>query len=186
LQRMEATCDNLFDWGTHWFDMLFFFNDETPVEWVIGQIDTRKPQTIFGVTVESQGISQFRFRNGVTGMLLTGESAIPPLIIRLYGDEGLIEIGQSNDAPLRLWNRSASGWQNIDVGEGLHDEACHTRAILDLIDALKSGREPEVSARRALQATELIFATYESSRRRGRIDLPLTTDVPLTTITATA
>jgi hypothetical protein len=43
-----------------------------------------------------------------------------------------------------------------------------------------------VSARRALQATELIFATYESSRRRGRIDLPLTTDVPLTTITATA
>jgi len=72
------------------------------------------------------------------------------------------------------------------VGEGLHDEACHTRAILDLIDALKSGREPEVSARRALQATELIFATYESSRRRGRIDLPLTTDVPLTTITATA
>ena len=47
LQRMEATCDNLFDWGTHWFDMLFFFNDETPVEWVIGQIDTRKPQTIF-------------------------------------------------------------------------------------------------------------------------------------------
>jgi hypothetical protein len=41
---MEATCDNLFDWGTHWFDMLFFFNDETPVEWVIGQIDTRKPQ----------------------------------------------------------------------------------------------------------------------------------------------
>jgi UDP-N-acetylglucosamine 3-dehydrogenase len=186
LQRMEATCDNLFDWGTHWFDMLFFFNDETPVEWVIGQIDTRKPQTIFGVTVESQGISQFRFRNGVTGMLLTGESAIPPLIIRLYGDEGLIEIGQSNDAPLRLWNRSASGWQNIDVGEGLHDEACHTRAILDLIDALKSGREPEVSARRALQATELIFATYESSRRRGRVDLPLTTDVPLTTITATA
>jgi hypothetical protein len=46
--------------------------------------------------------------------------------------------------------------------------------VLDLIDALKTGREPELAGRRALQATELIFATYESSRRRGRIDLPLT------------
>ena len=46
--------------------------------------------------------------------------------------------------------------------------------VLDLVDALKTGREPELAARRALRATELIFATYESSRRRGRIDLPLT------------
>ncbi|MBM4083576.1 MAG: gfo/Idh/MocA family oxidoreductase, partial [Planctomycetes bacterium] len=34
-------------------------------------------------------------------------------------------------------------------------------------------REPELSARRALNATELIFACWESSRRRGRVDLPL-------------
>jgi hypothetical protein len=33
-----------------------------------------------------------------------------------------------------------------------------------------------LSARYALQATELIFASYESSRRRGRVDLPLTID----------
>jgi hypothetical protein len=38
---------------------------------------------------------------------------------------------------------------------------------------LKTGREPELAGRRALQATELIFATYESSRKRGRVDLPL-------------
>jgi hypothetical protein len=47
------------------------------------------------------------------------------------------------------------------------------RAVLDLIDALKTGREPALSARRALQATEVMFATYESSRRRARVDLPL-------------
>jgi pimeloyl-ACP methyl ester carboxylesterase len=45
--------------------------------------------------------------------------------------------------------------------------------VLDLIDALKTGREPELSGHRALQATELIFATYESSRRRARVELPL-------------
>lgn len=185
LRRMEATCNDLFDWGTHWFDMLFFFTDETPVEWVIGQIDVRDARTIFGVTVEGQGVSQFRFHNGVTGMVLTGASAPDPLIIRLYGDDGLIEIGGSDEAPLRLWNGRVTGWQIIEVSEGLHDAACHTCAILDLIDALKTRREPELSARRALRATELIFATYESSRRRGRVDLPLTIDdSPLTALMA--
>ena len=30
-----------------------------------------------------------------------------------------------------------------------------------------------MSGRKALQATELIFATYESSRRRAKVTLPL-------------
>ena len=46
-------------------------------------------------------------------------------------------------------------------------------SVLDLIDAVKTGREPELSGRKALQATELIFATYESSRIRRKIVLPL-------------
>ena len=35
---------------------------------------------------------------------------------------------------------------------------------------------PELDGKRALQATEIIFACYESSRRHARIDLPLTID----------
>ena len=46
-------------------------------------------------------------------------------------------------------------------------------SIADALDALKEGREPETSGARALKATELIFATYESARRGRRIDLPL-------------
>lgn len=30
--RMEATCPDLFDWGTHWFDMLNKFNGEGEVD----------------------------------------------------------------------------------------------------------------------------------------------------------
>ncbi|MBI4552594.1 MAG: gfo/Idh/MocA family oxidoreductase, partial [Candidatus Latescibacteria bacterium] len=43
-------------------------------------------------------------------------------------------------------------------------------------ECLKTGREPVLSGRKALQATELIFATYESSRRRAKITLPLDVD----------
>ena len=49
-------------------------------------------------------------------------------------------------------------------------------SVLDLVDCVKTGRKPMLSGRKALQATELIFATYESSRRRGRINLPLDVD----------
>ena len=65
----------------------------------------------------------------------------------------------------------------------MHGPGFHERAIADLIDALRTGREPELSARRALNATEIIFGIYESSRRRGRVDLPLTVqDHPLATM----
>jgi predicted dehydrogenase len=180
LERMDATCGNLYDWGTHWFDMLFFFNDETPAEWVIGQIDLRGSHRVFGAPIEGQGLSQFKFKNGVHGVLMTGYGAPHELMIRLVGSDGMIEIGHSNDVPLRVWSKEHTGWQTIALDEGLHGFDSITRGILDLVDALRTGREPELSGRRALRATELIFGTYESSRRRARVDLPLDiTDSPL-------
>ncbi|HSD27423.1 MAG TPA: Gfo/Idh/MocA family oxidoreductase, partial [Vicinamibacteria bacterium] len=48
LRRLEMTCPNMFDWGTHWFDMMFFYNDETPAEWALGQIEPHGGPTVFG------------------------------------------------------------------------------------------------------------------------------------------
>ncbi|MEA3408026.1 MAG: Gfo/Idh/MocA family oxidoreductase [Chloroflexota bacterium] len=173
LIRLEASCSNMFDWGTHWFDMLFFYNDETPVEWVIGQIEPRGGQKIFGVPVEGQGISHFKYRNGVHGLMVTGFEAEWEASNRLVGTKGVIEVGHSQDVPLRTWVEGQGAWQVVELEEGLHGQDYVKLAVLDVIDALKTGREPELAARKALQATELIFATYESSRRRGRVDLPL-------------
>lgn len=178
LVRLEATCSNLYDWGTHWFDMMFFYNEETPVEWVIGQIDTRQHSTVFGVQLEGHGISQFKFTNNVMGLLMTGVGG-PGLTNRLIGTHGTIELGYSEQVPLRMWGKGQSDWQTIDVGEGLHGTGLGELVALgvhDLVDALKYGREPELSGHRVIKATELIFATYESSRRRARIDLPLDID----------
>ncbi len=179
LVRLEATCGNLYDWGTHWFDMLFFYNDENPAEWVIGQIDLRGTEKIFGVPVEGHGLSHFMFKNGVQGLMMTGAGAAGTLVNRLIGTEGMIEVGNLN-IPLRVWGRGQNAWETIPLEEGLHPNDAVKRGVLDLIDALKTGREPELAGRRALRATELIFATYESSRRRARVDLPLDiTDSPL-------
>jgi predicted dehydrogenase/pimeloyl-ACP methyl ester carboxylesterase len=181
LERIEAFTSNLYDWGTHWFDMMFYYNDETPVEWVIGQIDARGGRPIFGAIVEGQGLSFFKWRNGVSGLMVTGYQGAPGVPLRstecaqrLMGTEGIIEVGVSNDVKLRLRNAETQGaWRVIDMEGGIHGDDLHTAAILDLVESLKTGREPVLAARKALQATELIFATYESSRKRGRVDLPL-------------
>src|SRR5579871_602656 len=65
MTRLEGYCPNLFDWGTHWFDMFFFYNGETPAEWVLGQIDTSEVHRVFGVPVETGGLAHVRFANGV-------------------------------------------------------------------------------------------------------------------------
>ena len=171
LQRLEGTCNDLFDWGTHWFDMFFFYNNETPVEWVLGQIEWRGAHKLFGAPLESQGISQYEFENGVTGLLMTRRGYERGATNRLVGSQGVIEVsaGQTN---VRILGKGA-GWQQIETSEGAHGGHMVERALSEFIDAWQSGREPQMSARKALRATELIFATYESSRRRGRVELPL-------------
>jgi predicted dehydrogenase len=172
---VEGACGDMIDWGTHWLDMFFFYNEETPAEWVIGQIDSRRDRSIFGLPVEDQGLCHLRFRNEVRALLFTGFEAQIGCANRLTGSEGVLEI--HNERPhLRLRARGDSDWRSIETAEGIHGEPAIDRGIADLVETLDTGREPELSARKALRATEVIFATYESSRRRARIDLPLEID----------
>ena len=203
LQRLEASCPNLFDWGTHWFDMLFYYNDDQPAASVIGQLDGRGTRPIFGVPVEGGGLAWIQWQNGVSGLMVTGSAGNvgSRLLTRLVGSEGTIEVAIGQEPILRLQNETTP-WTGQDLsgtpfdeqvaaitskvrnphnGQALAPEGsgslhafADVLAVVDAAACLKSGAEPELSARRALQASELIFATYQSSRRRGQVDLPLT------------
>ena len=175
LVRLEATCSNLFDWGTHWFDMFFFYNDEAPVEWVLGQIDASEDRNAFGIPIDSAGISWIRWKNGVEGMLATGAAGTDGPANRLIGTDGIIDVGVDEDTPLRFMRNGGSAWERPPLDATCGEDAT-VSTILDLVDALKTDRTPELDSSRALKATELIFATYESSRRRGRVTLPLEVD----------
>ena len=175
LTRIEGNCGDLYDWGTHWLDMFFFYHGETPAKWVMGQIDSHEERKIFGVSMENQGLCEFQFEDGVRAFLATGRDANEPAAHRLIGTEGMIEV--RGEAPhVRLMNAATNGWQTIDQPDDLHGPNSVERAIADVVDSLATRRESLLSARNALRATEVIFAAYESSRRRGRVDLPLTQD----------
>lgn len=175
LQRLEAQCGDMFDWGTHWLDMMFFYNDETPAEWVLGQIDARKVRKVFGVPLEEQGICHFKFANGVRATLYTGYEMDIGCANRLVGDKGIIEVGWGEPV-LRVWTDHAMGWQIVPTTEGIHDGIAHERVASDIVRCLDTGARPLLSSYHAIQSTEVIFATYESCRRRGRVDLPLATE----------
>jgi len=182
LLRLEGACGDIYDYGTHYIDMFGFYNDDTPAKWVMGQIDYHTERFVFGATVENQAICYWEYQNGVFGLMATGIGARGiEAHNRLIGTDGMIEVGAPDNVHLRIKRKASAGWEVIDTeGEHLHGPHYIERAIADGVDALETGREPELSARRALNATEIIFACYESSRRRGRIELPLTiSDNPL-------
>lgn len=180
LQRIEAHCDNLFDWGTHWFDLMGYFTDDQPAEWVLAQMEWRGSTPIFGVPIEKMGLSQVGFSNNVQGLLVTGKDReLWGAAMRLIGTEGVLELGapgpngETEAIALRYRNETTTGWEVVEMAEGLHDGKCYVRSIADMLESLASGSEPQLSARRASTGTELIFASYESCRRRGKVELPL-------------
>jgi len=171
--RMESAWHNLFDAGTHWLDMLFYFNNDTPADWALGQIDARGGKKAFGAYQASHGLVTFRFQNGVRATYHCGRDYKDlGCMIRVFGDKGVVEILEQ-EPWLRVHFLERPGWEIIDTGETIHDDWGIYRGIADLVESLESGRPPLLSADNAIRATEIIFAAHESSRRRERVDLPL-------------
>ena len=168
LVRIEGFCSNLFDLGTHRFDRMLFYNDDQPVDWVMGQVDCADDRTVFAVPVETHGISYVSWKNGVMGLLVTGEPS--PIQDRLIGTGGMIENVGRNEVRLL---RHGHDWEALPVDsvEALGRET--GLYVQDALAWLEGGEESLTSSRRALQGAELIFATYESARRRARVHFPL-------------
>jgi predicted dehydrogenase len=199
LERVAFSADNLYDAGTHLFDLCGLLTEQRPVEWVLGQLDYREENVWFGEHNANQAIAQWRYEDGVYGLASVGEgSDFLDARLRLTCTDGTIAIGGPGGA-LRV--RRGGQWERVDThgegiygpqktraraalasfadaipgvsGDGIRTPSLTDRAIAAVIDALETDRTPELGAENALQATELIFAAWESARRRGRVELPL-------------
>ncbi len=175
LERVETSCPNLYDWGTHAMDLCSMFVDDASPEWVIGQVDYREENKWFGAHQENHALAHWEYENGVQGLASMGAGQdLVDGIHRLHGSEGEILVKPDSDDADVLWraNGEAEGF------EAAEDEWTDpiAPAIEHVVECYAAGTEPELSARKALNATELIFGTYESARRRGRVAFPLDID----------
>lgn len=175
LVRLECGAGNLYDTGTHFIDMFSFFNGESPAKWVLGQIDYREENFVFGSHNENQQVVLTEYENGVFGLIMTGVDSSPVgCVNRLVGTDGVIEVGVADGAPLRCRLAGERDWTEPDTGgASIHGPGFIDRAVADVVDCFLSGRKCQLDASNALIATEIIFGAYESSRRRGRVDFPL-------------
>lgn len=188
LERVEFAAPNIFDYGSHSVDLSNYYNDEGRAEWVISQLDYREEDKWFGVHNENQTFATWKYENGVYGLAATGTGAgLVNCHHRLVGTEGTIEIGngfpeeEPEEPVLRVQRNGDEKWEYVDCdGEGIHgfdsreySRVFIDRAIGDIVEAIRTGESSELVASNALKATEIIFGTWESSRRHGRVDLPL-------------
>ena len=205
LQRIEVGGDNLYDYGSHLFDLCGYFTEQAEPSWVLAGIDYSEENVQFGAHNENQAIVQWAYENGVQGLASTGRGSLVPCQLRLVGRTGTIEIG-ADDAPLRA--KTNGEWSAVDTGgDGIHGPnetlidavkqkaaaglpmvsaasvgpaSFIDRAIADVVQSLDAGTTSELDAENALQSTQLIFGAWESARRQGRVSFPLDiTDNPL-------
>ncbi|MFB6141126.1 MAG: Gfo/Idh/MocA family protein [Halosimplex sp.] len=176
LERVEFSAPNVYDYGSHSFDLCSYYNDEVVADWVLANVDYREENVLFGAHNENHAVVQWAYENGVTGLATTGEgSETVACHNRLVGTEGVIEVGPGgigSSVPLR-YRRDGEDWVTVDCEEGLHGDGFIPRAIADVVEAVETGDPSELCARNALVATELIFGAWESARRRGRVEFPL-------------
>jgi UDP-N-acetylglucosamine 3-dehydrogenase len=169
--RVEMTRGNLFDAGTHQVDMCNYFAGDQPADWVLGQIDYSEEYVKKGVPQENQAFALWEYPDGVNAVAATGIDGAVEANNRIVGTEGVIE-RDNGAAELGLRQWEAGDWETVDC----EDTDDLMESIGHAVDCLDTGEEPLHGARRALNASEIIFAIRESSRRRGRVDLPLTVD----------
>ena len=185
LQRIEIGWGDFFDTGAHTVDLAGMFNGDRPAEWVIAQLDYRDEDVRFGAHQENQMWAQWRYDNGVYGMLSTGNGTpMTGAAFVLQGSDGTIRI-DVEDGPM-LEHQHDGVTEEIDVGrETMHGTSkdgdrfgsvFQDRSVRSVVEALETNNESPLAGRVGLNTAEILFGGYESVRRRGRVDLPLDVD----------
>lgn len=149
---------------THQTDLMRYYVDDSPASWVLGQIHRTGSFLSEGLESEIQALGFVQFENGVSGIIEAGgykPSAGNHLM--LIGEKGEIRAG--SDSRFRTEDTSGK-WEPLPQYEQPH-------IFEDLLRWIEGGPEHRSSGRKGRDTLEVLLAIYESSRSRGRVQLPL-------------
>ena len=149
---------------THQTDLMRYYADDSPAEWVLGQIHRSGPFLSENIELEMQALGFVQFENGIYGIIESGQYK-PPVenSVMLIGDKGEIRVG--SDARYR-GEETDGRWVPVPQYE-------HPDVFEDLLSWIEGGPEHRSSARNGRDTLEVLLAIYESSRSRSKITLPM-------------
>jgi predicted dehydrogenase len=124
---------------------------------------------------EDFGAALVKFRNGAYGIIEGTVNVFPRNLeetLYLFGETGTVKAGGKSLDRIEVWD--FAGGKN-DEKSAMQDKQIRGHAALyaDLLDALRMGREPLVTARDGRDALELVLAIYRSAWEGRPVKLPL-------------
>lgn len=162
----------------HNIDLLRWMMGDEVTE-VVGMTDRLNHDYI---EAEDLGIALIKFKNGAYG-IVEGTTDIYPQNLEetlyLFGEKGTVKAGGQSVNIIEEWNFSDM-LDDPEIVKAQYHEAPpnvygfgHTPLYADVIDAIRSDREPYVNARAGKNALELVLAIYESAATGSVVKLPL-------------
>lgn len=168
---------DLYTDATHSIDLIRYFMDDEPVDWVLGQVARYGDKHRFGHDVEDASLLHLQFQSGVKGLVMAGDVVDRGIyqFVLLQGTEGRIEVGGDREQWWRMMNADAAGWQHHDPADDRREQinACFGGEIAELVEWIEGGSGHRLNGDSARDTLEIIIAAFESSRRRAKIALPL-------------
>lgn len=154
------------------------------LRWMMGnEIDE-----VYGVTrrrfhdyieAEDMGMALVKFRNGAVGTIEGTTNVFPENLeetLYLFGENGTVKLGGKSVNSIDVWNFAGSKEQEDvrvqEKTENVYGNG-HISLYADMIEAIKTGRDPYVSAEDGKRALELVLAVYESAYAGVPVKLPL-------------
>ena len=149
---------------THQTDLMRYYADDSPAEWVLGQIHRSGSFLSENIELEMQALGFVQFKNGIFGIIEAGQYK-PPVenSVTLVGEKGEIRVG--SDARYRSEETNGRWTPVPQFGQ--------PDVFEDLLSWIEGGPEHRSSARKGRDTLEILLAIYESSRSRSRIALPM-------------
>jgi len=165
----------LMNQAIHSIDLLLYLMG--PVEAVCGKCDTLYHQSI---ETEDVGAALLRFRNGALGVIEGTTLAYPGFHseLNIYGQSGSAGIRDHELDYYHFKTGKQDAFENLlrkgdeNIPYGWYNLIPHMRQFEDMMDAVKTNRQPLVNGREGLKAVQIINAIYESSRKNEWVLLP--------------
>lgn len=170
----------LMNQGIHAVDLLL---------WLMGPVTRVHARTkILGherIEVEDTAVATLEFENGALGVIEGSTATYPGLLkrVEISGTHGTAVIEEEN---LPTWQFASEDSEDEEIrrayaatttsGGGASDPmaidtTAHARQLADFVDAVETGRPPEVDVREARHAVDLILAVYESARTGRSVEV---------------
>lgn len=134
------------------------------------------------IQAEDLGIALIRFKNGSYG-ILEGTTDIYPHNLEetlyIFGEKGTAKLGGTSVNKIEVWNFSDALDNPEEVIATFHENPPnvygfgHTPLYQDMIEAIRTGREPYVTGEDGRRALELVLAIYKSAAEGKPVKLPL-------------